>query len=88
MLKDVNGQYLLIEINPRFPAWIYLAAAAGSNLPAALVALLMDREVKLDTATTGMMMIRYAQETVIDLATFESMTMRGSYTHLKNGDES
>jgi len=88
MLKDVNGQYLLIEINPRFPAWIYLATAAGSNLPAALVALVMDREVNLDKATTGMMMIRYAQETVIDLATFESMTMRGCYTHVKSGDES
>jgi len=87
MLKEENGQYLLIEINPRFPAWVYLAAAAGSNLPAALVNLVMERPVKFSKATTGMMMIRYAQETVINLATFEAMTMNGHYAHTENGSE-
>jgi carbamoyl-phosphate synthase large subunit len=79
MLKEKDGQYLLIEINPRFPAWIYLAAEADSNLPVALVQLITGQDVTLGTAKTGMMMIRYAQETVIDLETFESMSMYGSY---------
>ncbi len=79
MLKEKDGQYLLIEINPRFPAWIYLAAEADSNLPVALVQLITGQDVTLGTAKTGMMMIRYAQETVIDLETFESMSMYGGY---------
>jgi len=79
MLKEKDGQYLLIEINPRFPAWIYLAAEADSNLPAALVQLITGQDVTLGTAKTGMMMIRYAQETVINLETFESMSMYGCY---------
>lgn len=79
MLKESDGQYLLIEINPRFPAWIYLAAKAGSNLPAVLVELIMGRKPKLEEPKTGMMMIRYAQETVIDLSTFESMAIHGNY---------
>ncbi len=79
MLREADGSYLLIEINPRFPAWIYLAAESGSNLPAALVALVSGGEVELNPVKTGMMMIRYAQETVIDLNTFESMSMHGSY---------
>jgi len=85
MLKDKDGQPLLIEINPRFPAWIYLAAEAGSNLPAALVDLIMQKQIHLEAPKTGMMMIRYAIETVIDLATFESMAMQGHYIpHNKN----
>jgi len=79
MLKEKDGQYLLIEINPRFPAWIYLAAEAGSNLPAGLIDLVMGDKAQFDQPKTGMMMIRYAQETVIDLETFESMAIHGSY---------
>ncbi len=79
MLKEPDGNYLLIEINPRFPAWIYLAAESGCNLPAGLVDLILDKKPEFTPAKTGMMMIRYAQETVIDLGTFESMSMYGSY---------
>ena len=80
MLKESDGQYLLIEINPRFPAWIYLAAEAGSNLPAGLVDLVMAKKTEFKKPKTGMMMIRYAKETVIDLNTFEAMAMHGCYT--------
>jgi len=84
MLKEKDGQYLLIEINPRFPAWIYLAAEAGSNIPAALVQMISEQEITLGSAKTGMMMIRYAQETVIDLHTFESMSMYGCHSPQTN----
>ena len=87
MLKETDGQYLLIEINPRFPAWIYLAAEAGSNLPAGLVDIVMKKEPVFGKSKTGMMMIRYAQETVINLETFESMAMNGSYTPPKRSKE-
>lgn len=36
-VKQRNGDLWLIEWNPRFPAWIYGAALAGHNMPAALV---------------------------------------------------
>jgi len=90
MLKESDGQYLLIEINPRFPAWIYLAAEAGSNLPAGLVDLIMNKQSSFEKPKTGMMMIRYAQETVIDLSTFEAMAMHGRYiadVNRENGQE-
>ena len=35
VIRDRDGDYHLIEINPRFPAWVYLSAAAGMNLPRA-----------------------------------------------------
>ena len=44
-LRDREGQYHLIEVNPRFPAWCYLSAAAGVNLPRMVVELAAGREV-------------------------------------------
>ena len=41
LMRDKYGQYHLIEINPRFPAWVYLSAGAGMNLPYAAVELEM-----------------------------------------------
>jgi diaminopimelate decarboxylase len=37
MVRDAAGQLWLIEMNPRFPAWVHGATIAGSNLPALLV---------------------------------------------------
>lgn len=36
---------LLIEVNPRFPAWVYLSAGAGANLPWAAVRLARGERV-------------------------------------------
>ncbi|HEY0164131.1 MAG TPA: ATP-grasp domain-containing protein, partial [Sphingomicrobium sp.] len=37
MVRDVAGQRWLLEMNPRFPAWVHGATIAGHNLPALLV---------------------------------------------------
>jgi diaminopimelate decarboxylase len=37
LIRDVDGHLWFLEWNPRFPAWVYGAALAGRNLPAALV---------------------------------------------------
>jgi diaminopimelate decarboxylase len=37
MVRDASGQLWLIEMNPRFPAWVHGATIAGHNLPALLV---------------------------------------------------
>jgi diaminopimelate decarboxylase len=37
MVRDANEQLWLLEINPRFPAWIHGATITGRNIPAALV---------------------------------------------------
>ncbi|OQX97243.1 MAG: biotin carboxylase, partial [Bacteroidetes bacterium 4572_117] len=36
IIKTANNEYYLIEINPRIPAWVYLAVGAGQNIPEAL----------------------------------------------------
>ncbi len=78
MMRDKHGNYYLIEINPRFPAWIYLAKASGCNLPLALTELLQQkRPSDLNPPDTGTLFIRHAQETIVSLAEFEAMTMHG-----------
>jgi hypothetical protein len=37
MVRDASAQLWLIEMNPRFPAWVHGATIAGHNLPALLV---------------------------------------------------
>jgi diaminopimelate decarboxylase len=37
MVRDAGDQLWLIEMNPRFPAWVHGATIAGHNLPALLV---------------------------------------------------
>ncbi|WP_440104004.1 hypothetical protein [Streptosporangium sp. H16] len=43
IVRDRAGERHLLEVNPRFPAWIYGAALLGVNLPALLLAAAVGR---------------------------------------------
>lgn len=78
LVKTDQGKYYLLEINPRFPAWIYLAAACGQNHPEALVRMAMDETVSpFTTYTPGRLFVRYAFDQIVDLNTYENMIVRG-----------
>ncbi|WP_240991603.1 ATP-grasp domain-containing protein [endosymbiont of Tevnia jerichonana] len=53
VLRDANGRYCLVEINPRFPAWIYLSHGVGRNLPRLLVDLINGTPRLFFIATGG-----------------------------------
>lgn len=81
VMRDGEGNYHLIEINPRFPAWIYLSQGVGRNLPALLLELILGRPVPtLSPPKPGVMFIRYAQETIVPLAAFEALMIDGKHT--------
>ena len=43
VMKDADsGEFLLIEINPRFPAWVDFPSSFGLNFPAALVEMIRN----------------------------------------------
>ena len=78
VLKDNKGVYQLLEINPRFPAWIYLSHGVGRNLPAALVALAQNQPLPaFDELKPGVMFIRYAQEIIVPISEFEEFIVTG-----------
>jgi carbamoyl-phosphate synthase large subunit len=68
----------LIEINPRFPAWVYFATGVGVNLPAQLVkkALGLPLEKRQDYET-GKLYIRYTGERIVDMTVFQNMVTAG-----------
>jgi len=76
-MVDEDDIYL-IEINPRFPAWVYLSTGVGVNLPAMLVKLAMGKEVEpvLDYPA-GKMFVRYTTEQVSDMNQFQNMVTGG-----------
>jgi carbamoyl-phosphate synthase large subunit len=71
----------LIEINPRFPAWVYFATGVGVNLPSRLLRHLFDRSVdRTSDYAGGRMFVRYSYELVTDMARFQNLIVRGEST--------
>jgi len=61
----------LIEINPRFPAWIYFATEIGVNLPKMVVDIMANREIITQTSyPQNKMYVRYTGEFVTDFQDF------------------
>lgn len=78
-IKDgETNQYYLVEINPRLPAWVYLAVGAGQNIPEALLKLAIGEKIKPMTEyKTGTIFIRYSWDLITDIKTFESLAVKG-----------
>ena len=75
MRDSRKGDIYIIEINPRFPAWIYLTAGAGQNLPAALVKMAMGKKVTpFKKYAVGKMFIRYSMDNICDIKDFEKIS--------------
>lgn len=78
LIRSEKNELYLIEINPRIPAWVYLAVGAGQNMPAALVKLALGEEVKkFEGYKAGKMFIRYSYDMITDMSEFEKLTMNG-----------
>jgi len=78
LIKTINSEYYLIEINPRLPAWLYLAVGAGQNLPEAMV--LMALGEKTDAFASydvGKMFVRYSYDMIVELDEFQKISMNG-----------
>jgi len=75
-IRNDKNEYYLIEINPRIPAWVYLAVGAGQNIPEALVKLALEQEVApMEDYESGKMFVRYSYDMIVDLEKFEKISM-------------
>ncbi len=76
LIKTNSGEYNLIEINPRIPAWVYLAVGAGQNIPDALIKLALGWDVKPMTEyKIGKMFVRYSYDMIVDLEKFAAISI-------------
>jgi len=82
MRSRETGKLYLLEINPRFPAWVYLAVGAGQNLPWATVELALGRSVApLPPYKVGTLFLRHSNDIICSLAEYESLTVHGELLH-------
>lgn len=73
-----DGRPYFMEVNPRFPAWIYLTVGAGQNQPAALVKLALGEELEpFTTYAVGKTFIRYSWDMIIDIEQFQHFSAFG-----------
>ena len=78
LIRTNSNEYYIIEINPRIPAWVYLAVGAGQNLPEALIKLAMGMEIEPYTEyKKGIMFVRYSYDIICDLKKFETLSING-----------
>ena len=78
LIRDRNDRYHLIEINPRFPAWVYLSCAAGANLPATLVDLALGKQPKRFTDyQIGKLFVRISIDQIASLDDFQNVVIHG-----------
>ena len=77
-MKTTEGEYFLLEINPRFPAWVYLPVGAGQNQIEAMVRLGMGEQVPpFEEYEIGKMFIRYSYDMIVNLQEFEQISTIG-----------
>jgi carbamoyl-phosphate synthase large subunit len=78
LMKDEKNEFSLLEINPRIPAWVYLAVGVGQNIPEALVRLALGEKVEPYTSyEVGKMFIRYSWDMIVDLKDYQQIAMYG-----------
>jgi carbamoyl-phosphate synthase large subunit len=78
VMRDKKGAYQIIEVNPRFPAWVYLSAAAGINLPHLLVQLALGQTPdKQKDHAVGTMFVRISYDQIVPFGDFQQFITGG-----------
>ncbi|MEI8052578.1 MAG: ATP-grasp domain-containing protein [Bacteroidota bacterium] len=78
IMRTADGKPFIMEVNPRFPAWIYLTAAAGQNQPASLVKMALGENIEPYTEyEVGKIFIRYSWDHITDVSEFQKISALG-----------
>lgn len=78
IMLTADGKPYIMEINPRFPAWIYLTVGTGQNQPAAAVELALKKPIKpYKEYKVGKMFIRYSWDNIVDVEQFQQLASAG-----------
>jgi len=79
--SSYDQRFYLFEINPRFPAWCYLTAGSGLNLPSRYLKLARGEQVLPSLSyRPGTIFVRHARDIICPLDILESLTTRGEVT--------
>lgn len=78
IMRTTDNKPYIMEINPRFPAWIYLTVGAGQNQPAALVKMALGENVEpYLNYEVGKIFIRYSWDLITNIEEFQKISAFG-----------
>jgi carbamoyl-phosphate synthase large subunit len=77
VLRHPRRGTFLIEVNSRFPAWVYLSAGTGANLPWAAVRVARGEHVTPMTARAGAFYVRMAWDATASVDRMGALAVEG-----------
>jgi carbamoyl-phosphate synthase large subunit len=75
--KEADDRFHLLEINPRFPAWVDLCQAAGCNLPLGVARMAMGQAPDLGPDVAGKAFVRISIDQMIDIQDLANIATTG-----------
>lgn len=80
---EITDEYYLIEVNPRFPAWIDFPAACGVNLAALVVEALWEGQmIEMPACAPGKFFLRHSIDLLCDIEDMGTLASSGEWTPL------
>jgi len=78
VIRDRQGNHHVIEINPRFPAWVHLSTAASINMPHLLTQMALGRRVLPQREyKVGTMFVRISLDQIVEFSDFQQFIISG-----------
>lgn len=82
IMENKTGKIYLLEINPRFPAWVYLTTAAGLNLPDMLLRASLGEDTPVTHSyNSGIVFVRHSWDEIVPMKYIESLTTKAELNH-------
>lgn len=82
VIRDKHGDHHVIEINPRFPAWVHLSTAAGINMPHLLAQMALGKSIiPQQQYEVGTMFVRISLDQIVELSDFQQFITSGELGH-------
>jgi carbamoyl-phosphate synthase large subunit len=84
---EITGEYYLLEVNPRFPAWIDFPAACGVNLAALVVEALWEGQMsEIPACVPGKFFLRHSIDLLCDIEDMGTLASVGEWTPLSRAN--
>jgi carbamoyl-phosphate synthase large subunit len=84
IMENTTNKVYLLEMNPRLPAWIYLATESGLNLPELIVKSALGEEFQVNnTYNVGKIFVRHSWDEIVPMSTIEALSTKAEMKYQK-----
>ena len=77
IVENQTGKVYLLEMNPRLPAWVYLATEAGLNLPDLIVKAALGEDLSVNNQyDVGKIFVRHSWDEIVPMSSIEALSTK------------